>query len=173
MIYKRISFYIFIGSFLLFIQLSSVVNGLISIKNVMPDLILISIILLFQIADEFEILVYSFICGFIVDVFSGNLAGLNALSFSIIVGLLNRFKSILYIKSLPFYLLLTLISLFIKLFIYYLFGYIFKEIFILYSTTLVSYGIHILYTLILLPFLYILLSTPPVIDLLSKRMYEK
>lgn len=173
MIYKRIAFYIFIGSFLLFIQLSSIVNGLISIKNVMPDLILISIILFFQIADEFEILVYSFICGFIVDVFSGNLAGLNALSFSIIVGLLNRFKSMLYIKTLPFYLLLTLISLFIKLFIYYLFGYIFKEIFILYSTTLVSYGIHILYTLILLPFLYILLSTPPVIDLLSKRMYEK
>lgn len=173
MLFKRIIFYIFLASILLFLQLSSIFNGLISIKNVMPDLILISIILLFQIADEYEILIYAFICGFIVDIFSGNLAGLNALSFCIIVALLNKFKSLLYLKTLPFYLLLTLVSLFIKLFLYYLFGYIFKEIFILYSATLVSYGIHILYTLILVPFLYIILSIPPIIDLLSKRMYEK
>lgn len=170
---KRILFYILLGSFFLFIQLSSIFNGIISIKNVMPDLILITIILLFQISDEYEILLYAFICGFIVDVFSGNLAGLNALSYCIIVALLNKFKSLLYLKTLTFYLLLTLIGLFVKLFIYYLFGYIFKEIFVIYSSTLVSYGIHILYTLVLVPFVYILLSIPPVIQLLTKRMYEK
>lgn len=170
---KRILFYILLGSFFLFVQLSSIFNGIISIKNVMPDLILITIILLFQIADEYEILIYAFVCGFIVDVFSGNLAGLNALSFCVIVALLNKFKSLLYLKTLPFYLLLTLIGLFVKLFIYYLFGYIFKEIFVIYSSTLVSYGVHILYTLILVPFVYILLSIPPVIQLLTKRMYEK
>lgn len=173
MLIKRILFFIFLGSLLLFIQLSSLSNRIISIKNVMPDLILISIIILFQIADEYEVLIYSFICGFVIDVFSGNLAGLNALSFCLIVALLYRFKTLLNMKTLPFYLLLTLISLFVKLFIYYLFGYIFKEIFILYSATLISYGIHILYTLILVPFLYMILSIPPVIELLSKRMYEK
>ncbi len=170
---KRILFYFFLGSILLFIQLSSFTNKIISIKNIMPDLILVSIILLFQITDEYEVLIYSFICGFILDVFSGNLAGLNALTFSLICALLYKFKSLLYMKTLPFYLLLTLLGLFIKLFLYYMFGYIFKEIFILYSKTLVSYAIHIIYTLIVLPFLYITINIPPITNLLSKRMYEK
>ncbi len=173
MLIKRIMFFLFIGSFLLFIQLSSISNRIISIKNVMPDLILISIIILFQLGDEYEILIYSFISGFIIDVFSGNLAGLNALAFCLIVALLYRFKSLLLLKNLPFYLLLTLLALFVKLFVYYLFGYIFKEIFILYTHTLLSYGIHILYTILIFPFIYMILSIPPVIELLSKRMYEK
>ena len=173
MTFRRIIFYVFLGSILLFIQLSAIFNKIMSIRNVMPDLILVSIILLFQIADDYEVLIYSFICGFLLDVFSGNLAGLNALSFSIISALLFKFKSLLYIKTLPFYLLLTLLSLFVKLFIYYLFGYIFKEIFTLYSFTLLSYGIHIVYTLIIVPFMYIIITIPPVINLLSKRMYEK
>lgn len=171
--FKRIIFYVFFGSILLFIQLSSIFNRIMSIRNVMPDLILVSIILLFQIADDYEVLIYSFICGFLLDVFSGNLAGLNALTFSVISALLFKFKSLLYMKTLPFYLLLTLLSLFIKLFIYYIFGYIFKEIFTLYSATLLSYGIHILYTLVIVPFLYIIITIPPVINLLSKKMYEK
>jgi rod shape-determining protein MreD len=173
MTFRRIIFYVFLGSILLFIQLSAIFNKIMSIRNVMPDLILVSIILLFQIADDYEVLIYSFICGFLLDVFSGNLAGLNALTFSIISALLFKFKSLLYIKTLPFYLLLTLLSLFVKLFIYYLFGYIFKEIFTLYSSTLLSYGIHIVYTLIIVPFMYIIITIPPVINLLSKRMYEK
>jgi len=173
MTFRRIIFYVFLGSILLFIQLSAIFNKIMSIRNVMPDLILVSIILLFQIADDYEVLIYSFICGFLLDVFSGNLAGLNALTFSIISALLFKFKSLLYIKTLPFYLLLTLLSLFVKLFIYYLFGYIFKEIFTLYSFTLLSYGIHIVYTLIIVPFMYIIITIPPVINLLSKRMYEK
>ncbi len=173
MLFKRILFYIMLSSLLLFLQLSSITNNIISLKGVMPDFILISIIVLFQIADEYEILIYSFFSGFLVDIFSGNLAGLNAFSLCLIVALLYKFKSVLYIKNLPFYLLLTLMALFVKLFIYYLFGYLFKEIFILYSSTLIAYGIHVLYTILIFPFLYIILYIPPIIELLSKRMYEK
>ena len=173
MLFKRILFYFIIGSICLFIQLSIFTNNFLAIKNVMPDIMLVLIILLFQICDDFEMLIFAFVTGFVIDVYSGNLAGLNAFFYCIVVALLYNFKNYLNIKTLPFYLFLVLLSLLIKLFIYYLFGYIFKEVFVIYKSTLLSYAIHILYTLFWVPFLSMIIYIKPIIELNSKKMYGK
>lgn len=155
---KKIFFYIFSLSVIIFLQVSSIINKFISINKVIPDFLLVYLILISFYSEISESLTIGFLSGLILDFFSSTLFGFNSFSYVVIIFLFDKIKRLVNLEKISFLLLIVFISLILKLFFIYFFGFLFKEIFVIYKNVLLNYLINIIYTLLIAPFIYYLLS---------------
>lgn len=155
---KKYILYFIFGSIFLYLQVSNIINNLFSINGILPDFLLIFIILIAYNTNSFEAELFGFILGFLLDIFSSTLFGISAFIYVIIGYGVGKFKNTFNVESILFMLLVVLIGTVIKIFFLYFFGYIFKEIFIIYKNFLLNITIAIIYNLFITPFIFYIIN---------------
>lgn len=107
--------------FIAFIQATILTR--IKVCNVQPDLLLLTVIffaLLAKRKDKINPLVFALSAGLLKDIFSSNILGVNASSFTILALVIERYRQKIYNEHLVSYFLVTLFSsLFVSLFYYF------------------------------------------------------
>ena len=154
---KKIFFYVISLSIIIFLETSTLINRYISINKVIPDFLLIYLIIISFYADEFESITIGFLSGLVLDFFTSSLFGFNSILNVTIIFIFIKIKKIINIEKIGFLITIIFTSLIFKLFALYFFGFLFNELFTLYSNVLLNYFINIFYTLFVSPlFFYII-----------------
>jgi rod shape-determining protein MreD len=142
---------------LLALQMSSVI----SIFRINPDLLLILCVLHSINRGEFKGEIFGFIIGISVDVFSGEIFGINAFILTFISWFTSVYRKYIFVSDIVAYLIYLGIATIIKYILFVALSLIFKGVWILDGMLLLNMGGEIVYNILigalffyLAPFLY-------------------